>query len=172
MSVIGETDIEYRKFSGFDEPQWPSGYWVGQGAVTGDATGGDMTMQITFNPVTALFNSQYYSLEQMFVNQVSQNSDIMGMLMANFDRGSALYHLSLVGTQSAQGNLELGDALNMRGLFLGQQRSPNSAQSISLTLDNVDGIVLTAKLEGYVWSARSTSVPGGPQRPPTGLYRS
>lgn len=172
MTIINVTDIEYRKFSGWDEPQFPSGYWLGEGTVTGDATGGDMVAQIDFAKATGLRNSQYYSLERIMANQAGVGSgDAMDLQVANFGGFAPRYTLRLDADQALQSNLRLELAQAMYGLFLGQQEAPNSVMNLSFILDNVDTIVVTVKIEGYVWSARSTAVPGGPQRPPTGLYR-
>jgi len=56
--------------------------------------------------------------------------------------------------------------------FLGSQRIAGTSASVSFVTANVDTVVTTFEAEGYRWSARSVLVDGGPQRPPTGPYRS
>lgn len=176
MAVIEVVDVRYRKFSGYDDPRYPSGMWVGEGEGTGDGTGGDNSIQIDFSKSTGQFNSQYYSLEQMMFRQAGTGDVDVGLLLVNFDLVSGgptggFYTLPILGNEQGAGALSI-NAGGTLPLFLGQQFNPNSAMSITLSLNNDTGIVITAKLQGYVWSARSTNVSGGPQRPPTGLYRS
>lgn len=171
MAIVNVTDIEYRKFSGFVDTRYPTGYWEGQGTVTGDASGGDMTAQIDFSKAAGLRDSQYYSLEEFMAFPSTAGGGVMSILVTNFGLGTRRYSATLVAGQGGVSAFTWGDIAGIYGLFLGQQRVVNTATGLSFTLDNVDGTVVTVLIGGYVWSARSTSVAGGPQRPPTGLYR-
>jgi len=179
MSVIATRAIRARLFSGYEDPRYPTGMWTASRAVTGDGTGGDMSVQINFALATELRNSQYYSLEELTIFQGAVGDDIGELLIANFDIGSVptvgdarVYSLTLLANQAGGGALTPAESLFFQGLMIGRQANPNTATSISFTIDNVDLRVLTMTLGGYVWSARSTAIPGGPQRPPTGIYRS
>jgi len=174
MSIIDVNDITYRKFSGYEDPRFPSGMWLGEGLVTGDGSGGDMTVQIDFSKAEGLRNSQYYSLEELFAIKGVNVSTTVDVLITNFDVGDETigrrYQLLVLSNEGGVAALPMGDGWGTLRMFLGQQSTPNSAQSISFIMDNVNGIDWGVRIGGYVWSARSTSVPGGPQRPPTGLY--
>jgi len=134
-----------------------------------------MTVQIDFAKVTDLFNSQYYSLEELMVDLDEGTSDTMGFSITNLDISSVLtalrYSVQVASNQGSRAGIRGDNLPAMLPLFLGQQSNANSAASISLIRTNADTDVIGIRIGGYVWSARSTSVSGGPQRPPTGLYR-
>jgi len=173
MAVVTVHDVVYRKFSGFDEPQYPSGYWRGGGISVGDASGGDHALQIEFAKATGLRNSQYFSLEQLMITvaagpfaanvQVS-NMDIYGTVTA------FIWVADLPAAEGNQAGLAGRGLAGFRKLWLGQQVTPDTVAALAITIDNTLNEIMIASAEGYVWSARSTAVPGGPQRPPTGLY--
>jgi len=174
MAVITVVDIESRKFSGYEEPELPSGHWIGEGASVGDATGGDNSLQINFTPAGNLRNSQYYSLEEMMLLHGDTSTLFVQMLIANLDTGfsslTGLNHtIPIVGNEGAQGGA-LTPVGRLIKLFLGQQTTPNSQSGITYTVDNTNAVALTVRIGGYIWSARSTSRSGGPQRPTNGLY--
>lgn len=175
MAVITVFDIEYRKFSGWDEPQFPSGFWRGGGLSLGDATGGDNTVQINFATGGSQFNSQYYSLEQLMVNVPGTGGVNVGIQISNLDLfpGITSYNYTVIldGNEGNTESLAGRELPGFRGLWLGQQFTPNSSAAISFSLDNTNAEIFLVAAQGYVWGARSTGVPGGPQRPPTGLYR-
>jgi len=175
MAVITVSDVFSRPFSGYEDARYPSGFWRASAFSTGDGTGGDHTLQFDFNKATSDFNSQFYSLESIMVAMPVASDFIMDMLIANFDRTQGVtnrdYNLNLFGNERTVAALSADGLEGLKGLFLGQQTDRNSAQSISLTVDNGDGEIITALLEGYIWGVRSMAVSGGPQRPPTGLYR-
>lgn len=172
MAVAQRVDVAYRKFSGWQEPQFPSGYHLTEGAMIGDATGGDQVLLFDFSRSTEQRNSQYYSIEEIRIAKFEPTADNIELEIVNFDSAiTTRMHLELVNTQSGFGSLSARDVAAIRGIFLGQQSSPTGNTSVSITMDNTDTILVRMLLGGYVWSARSTAVPGGPQRPLTGLYR-
>jgi len=175
MAVITVVDIITRPFSGYEELRFPSGFWRGNGFSTGNGTGGDHSIQMDFNKATALMNSQFYSLENLMIAIPTTADQEVDLLIANFDRVAGVsqrdYTIQLVANERDVAAPPAQAVEGLRGMFLGKQTDPNSAQSLSLTVDNIDGQIITAILEGYVWGIRSNSQPGGPQRPPTGLYR-
>jgi len=174
MAFIEVVDVTYRKFSGWQEPQFPSGYWQGSARVIGDATGGDMSGQINFSRVTEPFNSQYYSWEELMVTTDEEATVPLGILIANFGLVTPVtgrrYTMFVTGDNSGNASVE-GVQMGLLPIFLGQQASANSAVSITIIRNNDNLDVMDILIGGYVWDVRSTSVPGGPQRPPTGLYR-
>lgn len=175
MAVIAVTDIDSRIFSGWADPALPTGYWLSTGTVTGDGTGGDESVQFDFAKATGQRNSQFYSLEEVTAFQVANGTLALGMLIANMDTqalgGTGIrMAVQLTADQAGFGSMLGIERSSFRGIFLGRQTAPSSAAGISFSMDNVDTVVLIVKIGGYVWSARSAAVPGGPQRPPSGLY--
>lgn len=174
MAIIDVTDIAFRSFSGYEDPRYPSGFWRAEGQVLGNATGGDMSVQIDFAKSSSLQNSEFYSLEEISLFQPTATGHTVGMLIANLDAGSAVgarrYSLILIANQAGTNGLDPASRLGILGLYLGRQSAPASATSLTFGLDNNDGISFNVVIGGYIWSARSANVSGGPQRPPTGLY--
>lgn len=174
MAIIAIADVVSRKFSGYEDPRYPSGFWVGAGQVTGDASGGDSTLQLNFNPATSLFNSQYYSIEQFMISIIANANFLVDMLIANFDLFTPItgqrYTIPVIGSEASIANIDLLQHKGMRGLFLGQASNTDTAQSLSFIIDNTTNEVMNVFVQGYIWGVRSTMVEGGPQRPPTGLY--
>lgn len=172
MAVEQRKAVEYRGFSGFEEPQFPTGYHRTEGAMIGDGTGGDQVLLFDFALATEQRNSQYYSLEELSITRFNSGSVTAEMEVVNFDSSvTTRYSLVLTPNQVAFACLRIDDAQQIHGLFLGRQASPSGNMSVSFSHDNTDTILTRVLIGGYVWSARSTNVPGGPQRPPTGLYR-
>jgi len=170
MAVEQRQDVAYRGFSGYEDPRYPTGMHLTEGAVIGDASGGDKVLIFDFSTVAAPRNSQYYSLDELRITNFAAAAAVGELAIVNFDSSvTTRFAIELVVTDVAFGSLQLHDYLK-RPLFLGRQRSRTAATSISISFNNVDTILLRAYIAGYVWSARSTNVPGGPQRPPTGIY--
>lgn len=174
MAVIQPADVDYRKFSGWQQPGFPSGFWKASARVIGDASGGDMSAQINFSLATTPFNSQYYSWEEMMLSLDAETNVLISILVANFGDVDPVtgrrYTLPLLANNGGFSAVE-GKQMGLLPIFLGQQASPDSTTSITFTRDNSNLDVVDVQIGGYVWDVRSTSVPGGPQRPPTGLYR-
>lgn len=176
MTVIAEIEVNVREFSGWNEPQFPSGYWSAGGQVLGDASGGSMGIQVNFSRATSLRNSQFYSLEQFSAWQQVGTLDNAHLSFANFDlgRGSGIerkFSVVFIATQAGFSPIQGSDITALRGLFLGRQFDPNTTTSMSLLMDNNNTVFVNLRAEGYIWDARSVAVAGGPQRPLTGLYR-
>jgi len=123
---------------------------------------------------TAQFNSQYYSWEDVMISLDEETNVLISVLVANMgivgDVTGRRYTIPVLANNGGFAGME-GKQSPLLPIFLGQQNSPSSTTSISFSRDNDNLDVLDVQIGGYIWSARSTSVPGGPQRPPTGLYR-
>lgn len=176
MSIVAEQEVQVREFSGWTDPQFPSGYWSSAGVGIGDASGGLMTIQINFSRATDQRNSQFYSLEQLFCWIQASSTQQGELILANFDLGrgastNRIMNASFVSSPTGNSSFR-SDLMRLpNGLFLGRQADALTSTSLSLVLVNVTGIVTQLRVEGYIWDARSVAVPGGPQRPPTGVYR-
>ncbi len=177
MSVIGQIVVESRRYSGWVDPRYPIGYWQAALSVTGDASGGILGLDLVFQgAVPPALNSQMYSVERLGMT-MGRNSDETARLVAVNMAGPRnkgfehQYSIELIAqTGNARSAIE-GNQLSFLPWFLGSQRTPGVVASLSAVFVNTDTIVYTIEAEGYRWSPRSVLVDGGPQRPPTGLYR-
>jgi len=173
MAVLTTKDVAYRGFSGYEDPRYPSGFHRTDGTVIGDASGGDVVLAFAFARATEDRNSQYYSIEDVRMTNFTLNGINVQVAVVNFETSvTDRFAMRVEATQAGFSSVPVEDTAAFNGLFIGRQASPTADTTVTFTLDNVDGILLRVMLAGYVWSARSTAVPGGPQRPPTGLYRS
>jgi len=176
MAVITPVDVFTRRFRGYDDPRYPTGIWVAQGISTGDASGGDNTFQANFNSSVQPLNSQFYNLEQLSIGG-STTVATVAILVANFDTLSPTalaqtYSVDLRATQDAGIFALTPQSIEaMRGLWLGQQSVRGTTQGIAITVENNDLEILRVTLQGYIWSARSINADGGPQRPPSRMFR-
>jgi len=172
VSVLNSLPAEYRRFNGYTDPRYPEGFWFGRVAVTGDATGGVAALTIQFNTDLTRVSSRIFSLEQLSVFSDETNNRNLSlsvgelggptgvqlrgfyqMLMVTFVNGNALFETPFLP------------------LFLGAQNRVGLASFVAVTGANVDTVVMDFEAQGYWWGPRSILAEGGPQRPPTGLYR-
>jgi len=177
MSVVAEIVIEGRRYSGWVDPRYPIGYWQASLSVTGDATGGLAAIDLVFQGAEpANLNSQLYSVERVAASQNNGSNQLISLEAVNMG-GPAnqgfihRYVIPMTGrTGGGQAALD-GGSFTFLPWFLGSQRTPGIKASVSFVTANVDTVITTFEAEGYRWGARSVLVDGGPQRPPTGLYR-
>lgn len=171
MAVITVVPVEYAQFSGYEEPELPSGFWEVDGLSIGDGTGGTNGIQVNFAFATEPRNSQFFSLEKLSISHAT--AAIAGIIFFNLDilsDGRVLrYNLPLVANEAGPAALNLSDMVRL-GLFLGRQDQAASSTNMFVAVTNDTGEALTLKAGGYIWGARSVAVSGGPQRPQQGLY--
>lgn len=177
MALVGQIVVESRRYSGWVDPRFPIGFWQAALSVTGDATGGLLAIDLVFQSAFPVFlNSQMYSVERLGVvilDGVSRSVNVEAVNMAGPANQPFLQRYSF-NTDVTTGLGRTSIRANQLGIlpwFLGSQREAGTTASLSLVTDNVDTIAYTFEAEGYRWSARSVLIDGGPQRPPTGLYR-
>jgi len=179
VSIVGQVVVESRRYSGWIDPRYPIGYWQAALSVTGDVTGGTLGIDLVFQPAVGpnFLNSQMYSVERFSISSGGLGSATVVRLRAtNMGGPSNLgfqneYAITLELLGASLGNAGLTRDLAFLPWFLGSQRSPGTTAALSLATGNVDDVAFRLEAEGYRWSARSVLVDGGPQRPPTGLYR-
>ncbi len=177
MSTTGESQVAYRRFSGYTDPRYPEGQWVGSVTVSGDGSGGTTTASLIFAPATAArLNSRMFSLEELGVS-VDGTSSATGRLSTDnlgLDGPASLQHrLAFSLTATGQGSTLQPDAeeFSFLPLYLGAMRLALVNTRILFVMSN-PGVGDDLRLEGagYWWGPRSILVDGGAQRPPTGLY--
>lgn len=175
MSIVGQIAVESRRYSGWIDPRYPIGYWHGALAVTGNASGGVLGIDLLFQQANGAsrLNSQLYSVERFGVSGAEQADRRAAVTATNMggpsNRGFEQKYTIQLFSDGAKTNVE-GNQLTMLPWFLGSQRTPGVTAAFSLIVANTDTIEYVFEAEGYRWSPRSVLVDGGPQRPPTGLY--
>jgi len=177
VSIIEVVTAGYRPYASYDDPTLPVGQWVGGGTVTGNSSGGFEMVQIDFSKNTQLRSSQTYSLEGVSIYCTATAQVSMGVAAFNLDpdmvraAGLSRAFAMLLEATPADASIRLsGSGASILPVFLGRQNNPNISTGISFALVNVNSEQLRVTAEGYVWGARSVSMPGGPQRPLQGLY--
>ena len=175
MSVVGESDIEYRAFGGYADRRLPTALWRGQVTLVGDASGGTRLAQLVFNQPTAVVLSRHFSLEGLYLTDGDNVSKVARLLVSNFDEINGQGKLMQINLQleASISSAQLGaqSTLAVRGLYLGQQAQVLTLTTVQVQVTNVDTAGLTLEGEGYVWGPEAASAPdGGLQRPGGGLY--
>jgi len=177
VSVLTSIVIESRRYSGWIDPRYPIGYWQASLSATGDATGGVLAIDLVFQGALAgSLNSQMYSVERFTVrsnNGADRDVELKAVNMGGpANQGFVhAYTLALAGVSGPGTSAPLTTAMAIIPWFLGSQRTAGITASLSMVVDNLNAVVFDFEAEGYRWSARSVLVDGGPQRPPTGPYR-
>lgn len=178
MTLVGETLVESRRFSGWLDPRYPIGTWLAAFQLIGDASGGFIQLNLLFQTADgpARLNSQMYSVERMAAVVTSGNGPVAEIIALNMGGPSNFtfshqYSIQMLAQNASSQSAIAGDQFTMLPWFLGAQRTAGQIAALSLLLINANGVIVTFEAEGYRWSPRSVLVDGGPQRPPTGLYR-
>lgn len=178
VSIVAQINVESRRYSGWIDPRYPIGYWQAALSLTGDATSGLLGIDLLFQQANGAprLNSQMYSVERFSItasDDVARFARIRAVNMGgpanegfNHD-----YAVPLDIITGAGGVAVRTEALTFLPLFLGSQRTAAITAAFSLVTSNSNLIVFHFEAEGYRWSPRSVLVDGGPQRPPTGLYK-
>ena len=177
MSVTGDIDVAYRRFSGYLDPRYPEGQWLGSVTVSGDGSGGTLTGSIIFARATeSRLNSRIYSLEEIGASisgtdtqdQIRISTDNLGR-----DGPAAFQHrFVLLLSEGGTGTIQIFPRdLALLPILLGAMRVPLVNTRILATMINPGvGDDFRFEAAGYWWGSRSVLVDGGPQRPPQGIY--
>jgi len=178
MAIVAQVNIESRRYSGWNDPRYPIGYWQGALSLTGNASGGILGIDLLFQQANgaAFLNSQMFSVERFSIETDDEANRDMQVKAINMggpaNKGFVHAYTVLVDAVAGAGRASVrAESLALCPWFVGSQRTPGVSASISLLVDNANGILFEFEAEGYRWSPRSVLVDGGPQRPPTGLYR-
>jgi len=178
VAIVVQTIVEGRRFSGWLDPRYPIGFWQGAASLTGDASGGNLGIDLLFQQANGpeRLNSQMYSVERFSISSRA-NADAQVQLRALNMGGPSNqgfrhdYAATIEAFGTPSDSAVVASMMAILPWFLGSQRLAGTTASLSIITDNVDGITWDFEAEGYRWSPRSILVDGGPQRPPTGLYR-
>lgn len=176
MSLTTAKFVFHRRWQGSAERALPIGAWLARISQTGNASGGDQSIDFQFALASApALNSNMYSVEQLTIDQ-SQAADTPCLITVSnmdLDGDLAMDQRWTVRLEQSEGGLACmrpRDSGQLQGTFIGSQRVLGIDAILSIIMDNVNGNVLRASAQGYYWSPRSVLVDGGPQRPRHGIY--
>lgn len=168
MSVTARFPIVRRKWQGWTNAAYPTGFWIAGGTATGDAGGGSLTVILEFNLVNAKRISEHFSLERLAINDAESVNRSVGLSLTNFDVVGTAVKAWRFEQVSATGGKLVIDNSSPR-IFMGSQRVANLPVEIVIVKTNAP-FTWNVVAEGYVWGARSLSAEGGFGRPADGLY--
>ena len=176
MTVSVSNGISIRPWRGYDDPGLPVGMYIGQNAVTGDASGGDMIVFFDFKGEGSPVSGRFFNIEQMNVFHSDTGAKAGHVVANNFET------LGPVGLVNRQWKFQLVTNLNGVSamsdllyfplpLFLGSVAPVASlAATLEVGTDNIDLTSFVATIQGYIWEPRSIQAEGGLRRPTDSLY--
>lgn len=178
MSLTAAFDVITRPYSGYADPTLPIAAYIAQGVQTGDGSGGFLNLQFLFQLAAARDVSNLYNLEQfaVFSDQgvtIGANLDTVAMDHTGGPTVAFLQRWNLLLTFAGLG-LGVAAPLSDQGalpLWLGRPQTGVDA-GVQFQFVNSPGDNFTAVIQGFIWGPRSVLADGGPQRPPSGYFRS
>ncbi len=175
MTAIFEVHVDQRIWRGYDDPGLPSGMWVAQGAVTGDATGGLQAVQCVFRQ-GGVASGRFFNIEQIEVFHSSSATKDVALIASNWDRVSAVGLINKQWRAEIRGNANGVSAMSTNTafplpIFLGVTAVvPEIPSQVQVSILNVDLTSLVVTIQGYTWGPRSVMAEGGLRRPADSLF--
>lgn len=176
MAVISQVRVLQRIWRGYDDPGLPVGMWVSSTSVLGDASGGNISIEVIFRGANQAVTGRFYNIEQIAVVKTGMAAS-GGIQYLNFEEPGP------TGLVNFEDRLRLDPAVGQFGqaltpsnsvrlpVFLGStQAVPGIATVVAISFLNAIGETLAARLQGYIWEARSVMAEGGLRRPLDSLY--
>lgn len=177
MTVAVATPIVQTQMRGYDDPGLPVGTYIAQGAATGDLSGGDLRVDVTYRPESEAVSGRAFNIEQIACHVAGGTNGVSGFIQAqNF---GVIRQGTLVTRQwgfvffSNSGGVQAMayERIPKLPIFLGQLSNVLALNSaVVVGLDNIDAATLIVTIEGYIWEARSVMALGGLRRPIEALY--
>jgi len=164
--------IRHLPFRGTDDPSLPVGMWICDVESTGDASGGENSLDVIFSDVGNP-EEGFFSLEQLLDQHDVVTSEERALIFNN-QRNFLSPTTPITSTfllASGTGLLGrtgfLGRDANILPYFLGTPpRVVSGVQLfIRLSISNTDLIAFRMHCWGYRWGARAFDTPTGPRRP-------
>lgn len=176
MSIEVVEPIRLLPFKGYEDPGLPDAIWAVSATVSGDATGGQRTIDIAFDASGANLSGRLYNIEQYEAFDSEGTLKVIRVQAENLgfppfvlvqDWGIQMQVLS----SSADVIAMVESTRQLSGVFLGRQIDTVTAAFLSSRIANSNGDVFRVGAWGYMWSPRAINAPGGPRRPIDGLFR-
>lgn len=165
--VIGYPNDGYLPATGL-----PQGVWRSQVRVTGDASGGNARARLIFSSAADEFNSRFYSLEQIglengvstAVNYQINSSNLLGVFAQDNVVGLR-YGVDLEDPVGGNVAPNLRDVRFPLRLWLGVQNSRSTNTFLQAQTVNILNTVTTFWAMGYFWDPAAQNAPGGMKYP-------
>jgi len=177
VSVFVDEPVEYRPYSGYDDPSLPTGRWIGKARGTGNATGGSVFLSLLFTRAEEPRMANLYNVEQIAFD-IEVVGDFDGQLRTlNMDtlspvRAAPEQRWACPLTSDGANNSAVSlTVLAGLPLWLGTPNLNNADSGIRFESPNQDMEDFNVLAQGFVWGPRSVLAPGGPQRPIGAMFR-
>lgn len=174
MAVTDTQAVRYEAWGGYRDPRLPTRVWNARLSSTGDATGGDQSLFLIFNPANAERLDEAFSLEELYLASTSGVADDVLVEVRNLGsfKGGVRPISFVQGMPLSEApNVGLNPQSRITPMWLGEQVLTTTESSVVVIKNNIDTVILTIWAGGYVWGPRSKSAPdGGYQRPREGVF--
>lgn len=175
MSVELRAPIVPRMWRGYDDAGLPEGAYIGNTVSLGDVSGGTNSILFEFKRDSEAVSGRYYNLEQLNIFTTNTLTQLAFLQIRNFEQlgpfqiGQRDWTMLLSSSPNSVSSMSFADTFP--GLFLGQvSRVANIGSLLEIGVNNVNGVLVAATVQGYVWGARSNLAEGGLRRPVESLY--
>lgn len=178
MSVSVRTVVIPRLWRGYEDPGLPSGGYIANLIAVGNATGGQVTLNFDFKPQLESASGRYYNIEQINMFKTSTTTAQVAMQINQFEEVGRIAistrreRFGLFTDDNGHAAIDYGtsDAPPMP-YFLGKStRTVSLFAVVIFGIANVDLVVYSVTISGFIWEPRSTMMPGGLRRPIDSLY--
>lgn len=174
MALDLPVPVQYRGENAHIEPQFPLGTWFAEGNLVSAGEGDPFSITIVFQNSTQALISLGFSLEQMWARRSDTTATRVHANIRNIGVFSFTRQFSLnLSTDSSGGggNTMPLDTSGFLPIYLGYITERDTQADIEfVSPDPGTGDSIRFQAEGYYWGDRSRLAPGGPQRPPFGIY--
>lgn len=176
MSIVFNAHVKQRSWRGYDDPGLPVGMYFAQGAVTGDASGGNQIVIFNFRNEGSPASGRFYNIEQMSAFHTDNTTRIYALVATNWESVSeaGLINRQWMGQVEATTNAVASMSTRAQTplpLFLGITSPVASlAAQVELHISNINLTSWVVTIQGYIWEPRSVLVQGGLRRPVDSLY--
>lgn len=174
MSITFTVDTEDAPFLPHEDARLPFAIWYAAGNFSGDASGGNLVVEITLRASASQQRiGNYWSLERL--NLEARVVTDHFMLLQGFWRfggtGVTEPNLPIELRQSRAGSAVLDNAgIVDLPVFLGGNATFNDRQIIQFNQLNGATEFTRFFIMGYRWDSSVRQLPGGPQRPPGAVF--
>jgi len=177
MSVTTSTGVFPRMWRGYDDPGLPVGAWIAHAVSVGNATGGINQCEFLFKAEDTPVTGRFYSLEQADAFLTAETLQAGFLTLDNFEQlgpfiiATRQWRFEFQTNANGVAAIHFNEGFPELPLFLGQTpriASFDAAMRIGAT--NVNIVVLSAVVQGFIWEPRSIMAEGGLRRPTDSVY--
>jgi len=174
MSVSQVVPVHFRPWRGYATSGLPTGMWIAQGTILGDAGGGQRSVIMRFKEEGDPLGGRFYNIEQIECHWTDAGVTGGSLTLTNFDilSSSGLVNREIILVARTDGVTTAGLVTGETRLpiFVGRPTLVGVSSQLEFATVNVDSDTFFATAQGYIWEPRSLLVDGGLRRPVDGLY--